>query len=167
MKYPVYELTQAIPLRNRDYYIYLLDAIASARERIWASIFIVDIRDPYLLVRGVVENLTFAKWRNVDVKIIIGKSESTPDIQIADSTSAMYMKEKGLAVRIFNAPEDSSLHSKYVIIDRDKLVLGSHNWSHGAFSRYIEDSISVSSVDLVESLAGEFLKAWETSIEVG
>lgn len=169
MKYPVYEISEVTPLMNRDYVSYLLDAISSAKWRIWAMIFIADVRpnnDMNQSIRWLIKNLSYAKWKNVDIKIIIGKSDKTLNIDIADITTVKYIKEHDLPVKIFNSSEDYSLHSKYIILDKKKIILGSHNWSDGSFNRYIEDSIAVISSDLTYELTKEFLEVWETSIEV-
>ena len=169
MKFPAFEISKALPLRNKDYFIFLLDAISAARFRIWATIFLVDITvlsDQRLYVRKLINNLVYANWRNVDVRLILGKSKIAPLIQNMNLTSARYIKDKGINVRIFHSAEDSSTHSKYVIIDHDLIILGSHNWSHGGFSQYIEDSIAVHSKNLCRNLEEEFLESWNSSLEV-
>lgn len=160
------EINEIWPLRNHDYYIFLLSAISQAKKRIWGNIFIIDVTvssDQRLFVRKLINSLGFAKWRGVDVRIIVGKSESTPDIQIANTTSAQYMKLCNIDVKSFYNPKNQSTHSKYIIFDSEIIVLGSHNWTHGGFANHIEDSVAIRSLGLCKNLEVEFQNIWNSS----
>jgi phosphatidylserine/phosphatidylglycerophosphate/cardiolipin synthase-like enzyme len=168
MTIPAYSIFSATPLGNEDYFPFLLDRFDTARSQIWASIFIVDARiyrDPKLSIRTAIERLAYARWRNVDVRILVGTSD-TPEIYIANLTSALYMQQKGLDVRFFRSPHKHSLHSKYVVIDRNAAIVGSHNWTHNAFHSSTEDSIAINSPDLAISLVKEFEVNWQSSIKI-
>lgn len=169
MKLPAYRVDNATPLFSREYLPYLLSQIDEAHSRIWASIFIVDARlyaDPIRAVRTIIDRLGYAKWRGVDVRIIVGVSQQVPDIFVSNHTSAFALQKSGVDVRLFDSPNNQTTHSKYVIFDDAVSIVGSHNWTHDAFYLNIESSVAITSLDLVRSLVSEFETNWETSKEV-
>ena len=51
-------------------------------------------------------------------------------------------------------------HNKFVVVDDDLVVLGSHNWTHSAFTSNVEDSLAVYSQVLNHELQLQFRTAW-------
>jgi phosphatidylserine/phosphatidylglycerophosphate/cardiolipin synthase-like enzyme len=166
MSWPAVRFERAIPLRNRDYYDYLVHQIRSAQRRVWASIFIVNpLRgsDPNLDVRQLFSELVLASRHAVDVRILVGDSHQTIGIRESNMVARKLLQLRGLLARCHRAPERSSTHEKYVIVDEDLCILGSHNWTHRAFNESQEDSLAVRSADLVLRLETSFLRAWQAS----
>ncbi len=164
----VYKTENVIPLSNDDYYYYLMGKINNAKYRVYASIFIINSlisKDVELKVRDLIKNLAYAKWRNVDVRIIFGNSKNC-EIKTANETTARYMHSLGISVKQYESLFRSSLHSKYVIIDDELIILGSHNWSNGAFAKNLEDSVAIYSKELNTILNDEFHKLWKTGINM-
>jgi len=169
MELPVYKTEKVIPLRNEDYFYYLLNSIRNARYRIHVSVFLVNAivtNDVRLRVRELIKALSYKKWQNIDVRIIFGNSK-TRSIRTANETTAHYMKELGLSVRQYESSYRRSLHSKYIIVDDELIILGSHNWSPGAFLENSEDSVAVYSKELNTILNDEFHKLWNNAKELG
>lgn len=167
MSYGIYNIDSVLPLSNEEYFNHVSSLIRKASSRIWVMMFIVDIRlmrDPYLCVRHLCDELVYAKWRNVDVRLIVGTLGRTHDINFANLTSSLYLSKKGIPVRFFESKYKSSLHSKYIVADYDRILLGSHNWTHGGFFGHIEDSISVHSKPLNQILSMEFEENWKSSL---
>lgn len=50
-------------------------------------------------------------------------------------------------------------HAKLVVCD-ERVLLGSHNWSAGAFDGQVQDSVLVESADLAAHLAPTFERDW-------
>jgi phosphatidylserine/phosphatidylglycerophosphate/cardiolipin synthase-like enzyme len=168
MELPVYKTEKAISLRNENYHYYLLEKIKKAKYRIYATSFIINSlikNDVELKIRNLIKVLAYAKWQNVDVKIMFGNSQNST-ISTANETTAHYMKELGLSVKRYESSYRKSLHSKYVIIDDDLIMIGSHNWSEGAFSKHNEYSIAVYSKELNTILNDEFHKLWNNAKEL-
>lgn len=160
MAFSVSQIDKAIPLRGRNYFEFLRGKFLNARKRIWATIFIVNPivkDDEYRAIRTFLKTLNYAQWKNVDVRILLGTSAAS-DIQIANDTAYQYLVNLEIPVRRFVG---KSLHSKYVIIDDDIIVVGSHNWTPGAVSSHNEDSIVLYSKELNIILCEEFLINWE------
>jgi phosphatidylserine/phosphatidylglycerophosphate/cardiolipin synthase-like enzyme len=154
-----------VPLFDDRYQDVLIDLIMRARRRIWASIYIVDLRvhsDPFLTVREVAGHLEEAVWRHVDVRLIIGSSK-TPAVRHGNRTSARYLLGRGLDVRM--SASQPRLHSKYVIFDDGPALVGGHNWTHNAFTSHSEASVAVDDPRLVATLSAKFESEWEMSGE--
>jgi phosphatidylserine/phosphatidylglycerophosphate/cardiolipin synthase-like enzyme len=152
----------ALPLHGRHYYYFLRRAVESANYRIWASIFIVSVTRQYdveLEVRDLVSLLSYKRSLGVDVRLILGDSHTTPSIHDADAVATRYLKTRRIPVRQ-NRGEKKSTHSKYVLIDGNLSIIGSHNWTTNAFSISEEDSIAVYSPEITRELDRDFLSNW-------
>ena len=163
----VYRIGQAIPLRGAEYFQYLNGTLHKATKRIWVAMFIVNPtvhNDRGLDIRKLAKSLAYARWRNVDVRVLIGSSRA-PGIAVANDTARSYLIHLQIPVHTFVAKYRRSLHSKYVLIDDDQVVVGSHNWTPGAANRQNEDSVALRSLDLGTKLADEFLSLWKRATE--
>ena len=165
MKQNYFKTDAAILLSDQDYYKFMMNKIENARKCIYASIFIINIfEDKKLKIRKLLEKISYAKWKGVDTKVIIGHSQKNKIIDLYDRVSFEYLK-KSVPVKYANPDDDYSLHSKYVVIDDEISVIGSHNWEHDAFFKNKEDSVAVYSQDIAIELKHEFIKLWETGLE--
>lgn len=163
MTLPVYSFDDAVPLRNEAYYPYLWNRITEAHQRIWVSVFIMNVttaHDTEFRVRDLFKHLAYARWRNVDVKVLLGES-MIGAIQIQNGVAAQLLKSMDIKARFFKSDEDTSLHSKYVVVDKDWVVVGSNNWSPGGLARHREDALAMRSADLNTALSLNFLKHWD------
>lgn len=167
MSFESFAVSSGTLLSNEDYLPFALEQFERARKRLWVSVFIIDTRvlkDPLRSVRGLVEHLCRAQWRNVDVRVLMGVSD-TVEIHLANTTSALYLKQRGLAVRHFHSKQHGSTHSKFVLVD-DLLLVGSHNWTHSAFHLGDEDSLAVRAPELAVGLGREFEQLWAGGVPV-
>ncbi len=163
MGFSAYEIDKVVTLRNEQYFTFLNGMIQKARKRIWAAIFIVNptVEDDYFLtIRNLLKILTYALWRNVDVRVLIGQSEAF-GISTANETAFSYLHHLGVPVRKFIGQYRRSMHSKYVVIDDELLICGSHNWTPGAANLHEEDSIAVFSEEMNLLLRDEFISHWQ------
>jgi phosphatidylserine/phosphatidylglycerophosphate/cardiolipin synthase-like enzyme len=143
----------------------LIRLIDQARERIWCSVFIVEIdplQDPDQKVAGILRRLAGACWRGVDVRLLIGGSRTNLQIAEVVAAAADVARQLGIPTRTFGAGDQRGSHVKLVVAD-DWALTGSHNWSGGAFSLHIQDSLAVQSPDLAAYLANLFLEQWRRS----
>lgn len=160
--FTAHHVDAVIPLFDELYHAFLRRSIAAAKLRIWASIFIVNPgigQDLEERVRSLVQALGAKRHMGLDVRIVLGASKTNQDIQGANLVALRYLRSCGVPAKLYRAAK-SSTHAKYVLIDEDLAVVGSHNWSHNAFSASAEDSLAIRSRDHVEALAREFLKVW-------
>jgi phosphatidylserine/phosphatidylglycerophosphate/cardiolipin synthase-like enzyme len=149
-------------LPEREYFDFALASVESARRRVWASIFIYDIR-PSRDLQGQVLDLTSAlvarRQVGVDVRVLLNGPASTPDISVANLASGLYLIQSGVPHRrVFGDPERRGSHAKFVVVD-DHAIVGSQNWTDDGFRLNIEDA-AVLGGTAVDLLAEEFARLW-------
>lgn len=154
------------PLCEMDYYDYLIEELPNAKNRIWISLFKVEIKsNPDDKVMELINLLIKCKKAGIDIRVIIAASNSHPTLLISQISSYNYFDTKRIPVKFYNLSgrRIQNSHSKYILIDNDITVLGTHNWSTNSLFHNIEDSICIKSSEMNTQLAGEFLKSWRYS----
>jgi phosphatidylserine/phosphatidylglycerophosphate/cardiolipin synthase-like enzyme len=166
-KIPFFEAEEALILRDKDYYQYLLCGIRRARKRVVAVQFAIDIRTGMDVNREVValcHALAEASWRGLDVRVIVNRL-LTPDLQLdVNRVAHRFLAQRGVRVRAYRAPEGShrdSVHSKLALLDDEVVLVGSHNWTPNAFDANRETSVAVRSGDLALDLLQTFERMWQ------
>jgi len=140
----------------------LLGLIANARHTCLCSIFLVDVSplaDREMRVDAILRELAAARWRGVDVRLLIGGSRDNINIAEASDVARARALQLGIDCRWATSTPIRGSHAKFVIID-DAVLTGSHNWTSGAFSGQTQDSVLVQSADLAASLALQFERQW-------
>jgi len=150
-------------VEDRSYYDFTLAGVERARWRVWASVFICDIR-PQRDIEGLVLDLLAAiierkRW-GVDVRIMVTGDAGAADIMTANLASALYLDRAGVPVRRTLGYADGRLgsHAKFVLLD-DVAVVGSQNWTDDGFRLNIEDAILVRGAPAMR-LGAEFVDLW-------
>jgi phosphatidylserine/phosphatidylglycerophosphate/cardiolipin synthase-like enzyme len=164
---PLFQAKKAVHLNGDDYYHYLMNKIENAKKSILSTMFIVSVLNPSETgkMKELLDKLVYAHWEGLDVRLIIG-SARPGIIKFVNTVSLKYLEKKKLPVKLYDYPYDTSVHSKYVIIDDEIIVLGSANWTDNAMFRNKEDSIAVYSEDSAQKLREEFEKVWSFGLEV-
>jgi phosphatidylserine/phosphatidylglycerophosphate/cardiolipin synthase-like enzyme len=132
-----------------------------ARRRVWASLFMLDLTtpDPRLRVLGVLQELAAARWRGVDVRLLIGGSRGNLQMAESSATALAMAKLLELATRWMTSRDARGTHAKFVVAD-DEVLAGSHNWSLSAFARSAQDSVWLRSPELAAYLSDAFTAQW-------
>ncbi len=164
MTAPLFRGGSVFPLPDQGYYHVLLDRVETARERIWAAVFLIDLlprRDRGVRVRRLVRALQAARWRGVDVRILLSRSAQSLNVDITSQVALRYLQSRRLAARPYQpSGRLNSLHAKLVVVDGDTVLVGSHNWTRQAFAADVEDSVLVRSPELNGYLADRFIDFW-------
>jgi phosphatidylserine/phosphatidylglycerophosphate/cardiolipin synthase-like enzyme len=156
----------AARLPEREYFDFTLASVERARRRVWASLFLQDIRPARDLDGQVLELTTALVARHrvgVDVRVLLSGQVNTPDIAVANLASGLFLAQNGVPHRrAFEDPRGGrgGSHAKFFVCD-DEAVVGSQNWTDDAFRLNLEDAVVVQGPP-VELLAEEFLRLWET-----
>jgi phosphatidylserine/phosphatidylglycerophosphate/cardiolipin synthase-like enzyme len=131
------------------------------------SFNMLDTLDRNLQVRTLVKLLCKKKQEGIDIKIIFGNSykhDESNFFQLLDSSNEMaftFLKSFGVQVGFFNHYKYQSSHSKYVIIDNQEVIIGSHNFSPRSFSIGLDDSVKIVDNDFANELTSIFLADWK------
>jgi phosphatidylserine/phosphatidylglycerophosphate/cardiolipin synthase-like enzyme len=140
--------------------------LRSARRRCLVSMFIYEVtRLTHPALLELCEVLTEAHWRGADVRVVIGGSRENYSIASAAASARAVLTTSGVPARWLSAKQGRGSHAKLVIAD-DTVVIGSHNWSPGAFDgSQIQDSVAVKSSALAGTLQMQvFELQWHAAV---
>jgi phosphatidylserine/phosphatidylglycerophosphate/cardiolipin synthase-like enzyme len=100
--------------------------------------------------------LISAKKRGVDVKVILEK-----DV-MSDENKVTFERLRSAGIDIRWASETFKLtHSKFMIIDKKTVLVGSHNWSRSALNFNREASVIISNSPVVSEFLDVFDSDWK------
>lgn len=102
--------------------------------------------------------LVAAARRGVKIRALLNIESMGHAITKINSRTATFLKQYGMDVKFGHV--GGVTHAKLVIIDSRILVLGSHNFSKGAFSRNQEASIIVDGVEEIKPYRDYFEGLW-------
>jgi phosphatidylserine/phosphatidylglycerophosphate/cardiolipin synthase-like enzyme len=141
----------------------LLGTIELAAERVWASYFLVGLeaRDRRGSVRYVLDALARATLRGVDVRVLMDDFESGVENFRPNVVAATYLARRRVGVRIYRNERRRSSHSKFLLADASRVLLGSGNLTPGGLDNNHELALDVHSPDLVRHLADRFTLGWQ------
>ena len=149
-------------LTDEHYGWALRQSVQASKRRCLCSIFIIDLKTPCAAncITDVIDDLADARWRGVDVRVLVGGSRSTFAIGEAAAIAVAHLTDRGIPSRWLTSDKAArGSHAKNVVVD-EAVLLGSHNWSPGAFHRDTQDSVRITSAALAEYLAALFEARW-------
>jgi phosphatidylserine/phosphatidylglycerophosphate/cardiolipin synthase-like enzyme len=166
MKYQLYQGKEIIKLSREDYYYFLIDELKNAKKRIFAVIFIVDLlNDPTGKVIRILEEFSYAVWRGLEVKLIVGHSNNSFEIDMCGRAIKKYGDMIGIPSKFAKHDTEERIPAKHIIIDDNLIVYGSHNWTTQDIFKNREESFAILSRDTVIALSKEFKKLWDLGLE--
>jgi phosphatidylserine/phosphatidylglycerophosphate/cardiolipin synthase-like enzyme len=148
---------------DRRYPKVLGNLLRRAGQRIWASLFIVDLdpdADRKHAVFDMLVELAAARWRGADVRLIVSGSRENLAMAESAATTVAIARQIGVSTRWLGVRPRRGSHAKFVIAD-DEMLLGSHNWSASAFLLSTQDSLLIRSPALARYLGGLFAAQWQ------
>lgn len=128
-------------------------ALDSANHRIWVAIY--SFTNPDFS-----DALIRAHERGVDVRVIVEKQQAG-----GQYSKHPELAEAGISVRIDSNP--NYMHHKFAVIDEDKLINGSMNWSGNGVRENNENVMVIDSSPLNDLFSSEFQKVWDESDAFG
>ncbi|MDE5766997.1 MAG: cardiolipin synthase [Malacoplasma sp.] len=140
-----------------DLYVYqqiIMSKISAAQKSIW-------IFTPYLLIPNeIINNLIFASYKGVDVRIMVPHHPDNKKF-IITSNRSYYEKLMNADIRIYEY--FGFLHSKAIIIDDDQCLIGTNNLDYRSLVINFETSISILSKDFNKKMKEIFLNDQKNS----
>jgi len=128
---------EIIPVPQREYLTTLTELIHSAKTSIDVEMYLIYSNSDQ--VKELLDKIIEAEKRGIEVNILL------EDDQKENKLTADYLKDKGV-MATFDAPE-TKLHAKTILIDGNKFIIGSSNWTKSAFNKNNESNVLV---DLLE-----------------
>ena len=140
----------------------LLALIRGAMRRVWCSVFLIDVTtapDQPQYVMLVLRELAAARWRGCDVRLVIGGSRTSAALTVHAAAALRVARRLGIPARWSSEQDRRGSHVKCIIGD-DRALIGSHNWSPGAFTIETQDSVMLDSPALAAPLAEVVVAQW-------
>jgi phosphatidylserine/phosphatidylglycerophosphate/cardiolipin synthase-like enzyme len=102
-----------------------------------------------------------AKKRGVSICVLLDRDRKTDPYNSAtiNKTAFELLESEGITTKYDS--KDVLLHSKFVIIDKTKVVIGSHNWSAGSYFHYDDVSLVIESSDAASEMKTRFDNIWK------
>lgn len=167
-KFKSFEIKKIVPLIDRDYLGFVHNAIVTSVKRVWVNQFLIDMNpadDQQLEVRNLLDCLINAQRRNVDIRVLIDRIRGSGTMHGCTQLSSMYLNKFRVKCHYYSGKEHSS-HSKYIVVDDNLIILGSHNFTENALLKHHESSIALYSRDMNIRLAKYFLREWTNALEL-
>lgn len=126
----------------------VIDLINSAESSVYIQMYVFSSDD-------IIYSLINAKKRGVDVRIILEKRV------LDDKNVLTYNRLKDAGIEVIWASETFKLtHSKFMIIDKKLVFVGSHNFSNSALNFNREASVIVKNQEVVNDFLEVFEADW-------
>ena len=147
-------------LDGRDYLDEVPKLFAESSSTIDVCMFhIVLPRDTHPTF-ALLDALRAAHARGVAVRVLTDQDTKTDPYlsTIINAPARRFLEAAGIACRM--DPSDRLMHSKYCIVDREVVVIGSHNWSAGSYFTFDDLSLAIRSTALAAQITGQFEELW-------
>ena len=147
-------------LASIDYFKHLPDIIKAANVSIKLTMFHIALPQGPHPTKILLDELINAKARGVEVKVMLDQDRETDLYKstIINTAAKKYLEENGIQCKYDS--KEVLLHSKYMIVDNNICVVGSHNWSAGSYFQFDDLSFVVSSNSLGQQLSERFEQLW-------
>lgn len=144
-------------LVDEQYPAHLPDLLAAATHAVDVCMFHIAVGKQ---TQSLIDALIAAAGRGVAVRTLLDKDrpEDPYNSNVVNARARKILEAGGVTVRL--DPAGSLLHSKYLVIDDDLVVLGSHNWSAGSFATFDDVTVVLHSPVLTDKLRSRFESVW-------
>ncbi|MGG5260330.1 phospholipase D-like domain-containing protein [Phycicoccus avicenniae] len=147
-------------LSDGQYPLSLTNLLDSASQAIDVCMFHIAAGQR---TQTLMDALTSAVNRGVEVRVLLDRDRpKDPYNSNVVNIRARRLLQAG-GVRVRQDPAHRLLHSKFVIVDLDRVVLGSHNWSSGSFAGFDDVSVILQSAEITSQLVSRFDDGWEAA----
>ncbi|MBC8499984.1 MAG: hypothetical protein H8D39_05610 [Candidatus Atribacteria bacterium] len=147
-----------VSLSNQGYFETTQKAISEARKSIFVVMYLISFNkeDKSSRVFQLVDELTRAKLRGVDIKVILDYQRSGSGLAAGEANfeAFNFLKDNGIEAYFDSAGVYT--HNKAIVIDKRLVISGSHNWSDAALVKNNETSFLIESPELARQLLDEF-----------
>lgn len=156
-------------LLEEEYLERLMVELEAAKSKIWVVMYVASYNSKHEFgVQQKIVKLLGKKYRQgLDVRILLdasyewnrkkGGHSNRPSTKNEDMMTAL--KKEGVPARYDGF--DQILHGKWVLIDEDRSILGSHNWTYSALKKNVEASVFLRSREHQRELAEAFTHLWK------
>ncbi len=151
-------------LWSKDYWQVLPGLLAGAARSIDLCMFHIAAPKRTHPTFALLEALRQAHERGVAVRALLDRDNQGDPYHstVINSGARRFLQDAGVPCRSDSG--ERLLHSKYLILDAQRVVLGSHNWSAGSYFGFDDLSLCIASPALAAELGGRFEAQWNAGV---
>lgn len=140
-----------------------LQAIQRAESEILISCFKFNLpkKEKVLGTRVILDHLINAKHRGVNIKVLIHFRQPRDEVANANKEVIRRLKNEDIDVR--HLRNNRMLHAKFMVMDENIAILGSHNLSMSSLRRNFEASIIFQDDIEIKRLVAKFYDLFRTA----
>jgi len=148
-------------LNGSAYYEMVKESIGKAIASIDVAMFHIAFPKENHPTRAILDSLAAAKQKGAIVRVLVDRDqESDPyKSEIINRPALEYLRERGIECR--SDETGRLLHSKFLVLDEERVILGSHNWSAGSYFQFDDASVLIVSKEFAATVAQRFATMWE------
>ena len=163
---PSAEATQTLAADSIDvlagstYYARLREMLAAAAQRIDVCMFHIAMPASNHPTKRLLEALVAARNRGVTVRVLVDRDRDEDPYRstVINEIAVGWLRDAGVNVR--EDASDKLLHSKFVLVDAELMVIGSHNWTAGSYFVYDDLSLAIRGVATTAAQRARFNTLW-------
>lgn len=147
-------------LEDGAYYHRLKALLNGANTRIDVAMFFIAFPGESHPSKALLQRLAARHDAGVAVRVIVDKDgdDDPYGSRVINAPAIEFLKNRGVPVKTDTTT--NLLHSKFVVIDNDLSVIGSHNWTVGSYFRYHDTSLAIGGPAFTASLSARFQTLW-------
>lgn len=151
-------------LRNTEYYYRIIEFLEEAKESIIICMFHIALPGEKHPTQKLLNAVATASRAGVDVKVLLDRDRDSDLYQstVINTAAKSFFDANGVACRYDSA--ERLLHSKFIIIDDNISIVGSHNWSAGSYFQFDDLSLVHYSNEYTHVLKKRFDELWNAKI---
>jgi len=141
-------------LADREFQAALESEIAAARSEITLAAYLFTARDtPANRPRVIADRLAEAAGRGVKVEVLLEIGRESEAVTRANRAAARMLGRRG--VKVYVDGSGTTMHARFVVIDRRLVFIGSHDLTENSLGQYREVSLLADSPALAAVLLGQ------------
>lgn len=140
-----------VPLIDREYFPVIHNAMLNAKKSILCAMYMsqLSINHPFGGESLLLRDLISAKNRGLEVRMIL---EDNPERN--NKYAYNFLKKAG--VNVAYDTEGVTTHSKFIVIDDEFTIVGSHNWTFGGLRVNHEAGVLIKSKEVAKAFREAF-----------
>ena len=147
-------------LASTAYYGELARMLGGAQARIDVAMFHIAMPGTDHPTRRLLNALAAARDRGVTVRVLVDRDRASDPYHstVINADAVAWLRDQAIAVRQDAA--ETLLHSKFVVIDSDLTIIGSHNWTAGSYFQFDDLSLVLRGTAVARAQRARFVELW-------
>uniref|UniRef100_A0A6H1ZYS6 Putative phosphatidylcholine-hydrolyzing phospholipase D n=1 Tax=viral metagenome TaxID=1070528 RepID=A0A6H1ZYS6_9ZZZZ len=152
-------------LEHKKYVKYVVDAINGATVSVDVAMYKCALPGNYQksAYTPIAEAIETAIKKGVGCRFLLCRMEPDTGVSATNWATTQWLKRIGAEVR--RLVSRACLHTKFIIVDSNEIIVGSHNWSGNTYDSTVDVSVAIKGYGVADQAAGFFNSLWSKSKE--